>query len=48
MADEEVDWGVDEVLEANTVDPAVGTDDVLSLGGDEGSSRLTPLPNPVD
>jgi len=38
MADEEVDWGVDEVLEANAVDAAIGTDDVLSLGGDEGSS----------
>jgi len=48
MADEEVDWGVDEVLEANTVEAAVGTDDVLSLGGDEGSSRLTPLLNPVN
>ena len=46
MADEEVDWGVDEVLEANTVEAAVGTDDVLSLGGDEGSSRLTPSPQP--
>jgi hypothetical protein len=39
MADEEVDWGVDEVLEANAVDTAIGTDDVLSLGGEEGSSN---------
>ena len=39
MADEEVDWGVDEVLEANAVDAAIGTDDVLSLGGEEGSSH---------
>jgi hypothetical protein len=38
QADEEVDWGVDEVIEANAVDAAIGTDDVLSLGGDEGSS----------
>jgi hypothetical protein len=39
MADEEVDWGVDEVLEANAVDTAIGTDDVLSLGGEEGPSN---------
>jgi hypothetical protein len=47
MADEEVDWGVDEVLEANAVDAAVGTDDVLSLGGEEGSSRPTQYRHPV-
>jgi len=41
MADEEVDWGVDEVLEANAVDAAIATDDVLSLGGDEGSSIIS-------
>jgi hypothetical protein len=36
MADEEVDWGVDEVSEANVVDAAVGVadEDVLSLGDD--------------
>jgi hypothetical protein len=41
MADEEVDWGVDEVSEANAVDTAIGTDDVLSLGGEEGSFNPT-------
>jgi len=43
MADEEVDWGVDEVSEVTPVDPitaaaTAGDEDVLSLGGEEGMS----------
>jgi hypothetical protein len=45
MADEEVDWGVEEVgvgqseTNGGTANATAADEDVLSLGGEEGASR---------
>jgi hypothetical protein len=51
MADEEVDWGVDEISEVNGVGAGVGIttadEDVLSLGdNDEGEFPCVPQVSP--